>query len=109
MVTELFKPGEQVLETMSPQSVELLHAAVGISGEAGELLDLMKKMIFQNREVELDNVLNELGDIEFYLEAFRQNLEIIREHTLQANMNKLSKRYQGKYSDEAAQARADEA
>jgi hypothetical protein len=54
------------------------------------------------------NVIEELGDLEFYMEQLRQALLLSREETLAANIAKLSKRYEGlNYSDAAAQARAD--
>lgn len=56
----------------------------------------------------MENVIEELGDIEFYLEGMRQQLGITREQTLEANISKLSKRYHsGSYSDTQAQERAD--
>lgn len=82
--------------------------AVGVSGEAGELLDAIKKVAVYRKPVDRANVVEELGDLEFYMEGLRQGLGITREETLLANINKLSKRYEGlKYSDSAAQTRAD--
>lgn len=82
--------------------------AIGVSGEAGELLDAIKKVVIYNKPIDRENVVEELGDIEFYLEGLRQSLGITREETIAANINKLGKRYEGlKYSDQAAQDRAD--
>lgn len=101
MVASLFKE-------MGKPSDNIMHAAVGISGEAGELLDAVKKMWAYNKPLDRANVIEELGDIEFYLQAIRNALGLRREETLQANASKLAIRYSsGKYSDEQAQARAD--
>ena len=82
--------------------------AVGISGEAGELLDAIKKAAIYQKPVDRQNVIEELGDLEFYMEGLRQGLGITRKETIQGNIDKLSKRYEGfKYSNEAAQNRAD--
>lgn len=85
-----------------------MHAAVGIASEAGELLDAVKKSWAYRKDLDYENVIEELGDIEFYLQALRSQLCIRRKETLESNYNKLMERYpSGQYSDEAAQARAD--
>lgn len=85
-----------------------MHAILGIAGECGELVDAVKKNIIYNKELDVTNVIEELGDMEFYMEQLRQRLNITREETLQANLDKLNKRYsKGSYSDAQAQARAD--
>jgi hypothetical protein len=54
------------------------------------------------------NVVEELGDLEFYLEGVRQQLQISRDETLRANINKLNIRYRsGSYSNQHAQERTD--
>jgi NTP pyrophosphatase (non-canonical NTP hydrolase) len=83
---------------------------MGVSGESGELLDAIKKAVIYNKPLDIENVIEELGDIEFYLEGLRQGLGIDRGETLDANVKKLSVRYEaGSYSDTAAQTRADKA
>jgi NTP pyrophosphatase (non-canonical NTP hydrolase) len=108
MVAALVKDGRAIVVDMTPSKAHLLHMAVGISGEAGELLDAIKKAVIYNKPLDIENVIEELGDIEFYLEGLRQELAIMREVTIQANISKLGVRYsKGAYSDEQAQERAD--
>lgn len=108
LVTTLVKPGAKILEEMTPDDAHLNHMAMGVSGEAGELLDAIKKKTIYQKELDKENVVEELGDIEFYLEGIRQQLCITREECLHHNIMKLSKRYENlKYSNEAAQARKD--
>lgn len=108
LVAALVKPGEKVVQDLTPSTADLLHMAVGVSGEAGELLDAVKKAAIYAKPIDLENVIEELGDLEFYLEGIRQNLGISREETLVNNINKLKVRYDGlKYSNKAAQERAD--
>ena len=108
LVASLVKPGEDIIKDMTPSKAELLHMAVGVSGESGELLDAIKKSVIYNKDIDMENVVEELGDIEFFLEGLRSNLGINREQTLEANIEKLSKRYSsGKYSNDQAQQRAD--
>lgn len=108
MVATLAKDGGLILAEMNPKQMHALHMAVGISGESGELLDAVKKVAIYQKSIDMENVIEELGDLEFYMEGLRQGLGITREQTLDANIAKLAKRYEGfKYSNEAAQARAD--
>lgn len=85
----------------------LMHAAVGIAGEAGELLDAVKKTWAYGKPLDLDNVIEELGDLEFYMQAMRLHLLLTRDSIIEANILKLEKRYPTGYSDAAALARAD--
>lgn len=108
LVTSLVKPGQDIINSLNAPSAHLLHMILGLSGEVGELLDALKKAIIYQKELDLDNIVEELGDIEFYLEGLRQGLKLTREQTLTANISKLQARYsRGSYSDKQAQERAD--
>ena len=111
MVAALVKDGALILQEMTPQQADLLHMGVGVSGvsgEAGELLDAIKKHTIYGKPLDVENVIEELGDLEFYMERIRQVTGITREQTIEANIAKLGKRYSsGKYSNQQAQARAD--
>lgn len=110
MVRALAKDGATIAQEIDGQDAHLMHMAIGVSGEAGELLDAIKKKLIYRKPLDMENILEELGDIEFYLEGIRQGLGVTREDCLAANIEKLGKRYNGmKYSDQAAQDRADKA
>jgi NTP pyrophosphatase (non-canonical NTP hydrolase) len=110
MVNALAKPGEAIIESLTPSKAHLLHMAVGICGEAGELIDAVKKHVVYGKEIDIENVIEELGDIEFYMAGLRERLGIERMTTIRHNIGKLTVRYEGlKYSDKAAQDRADKA
>jgi NTP pyrophosphatase (non-canonical NTP hydrolase) len=85
----------------------ILHAAIGIAGEGGELLDSVKKTWVYDKPLDEDNLIEELGDLEFYMQALRTRLGVSRQYVLNRNMAKLNLRYPSGYSDKAAQARAD--
>lgn len=109
MVRALCKSGADIAEEITPEDAHSLRMVVGIFSESGELLDAVKKATIYRKPLDRENVIEELGDIEFYMEGLRQGLNITREETLEANIGKLGKRYEGfNYSNEAAQARADE-
>lgn len=108
MVAGLKKPGSAIIETLTAERADLLHMTVGVAGEAGELLDAIKKTVIYNKEIDRENVIEELGDLEFYMEGVRQNLGITREETIAHNIAKLGVRYQQfQYTDSQAQGRRD--
>lgn len=108
MVSSLCKPGYDILNELSPQKAFLIHMAMGLSGEAGEVLDTVKKHCIYNKDLDDSNLVEELGDLEFFMAGMRQCLGLTREDILQANIAKLSVRYAaGRYTNEQAQARAD--
>lgn len=106
-VAGLVKPGGDILDEMTPRQAEMLHMAIGVSGESGELLDAIKKYVIYQKPLDEANALEELGDVEFFLEGLRQVLNISREDAIAHNMAKLSKRYPKGYSNKAAAERAD--
>lgn len=108
MVKLLAKDGEIIKQELTENDCHNLHMCLGISGEVGELIDAVKKSIFYRKPLDRVNAVEELGDIEFYLEGLRQGLGITREETIEGNINKLAQRYEGfAYSDAAAKIRAD--
>lgn len=110
MVCALAKDGEMIRTELKASDCHNLHMCMGLSGELGELIDAIKKSIFYRKPLDRVNAVEELGDIEFYLEGLRQGLGITREETIKGNIAKLGARYAGfNYSDSAAITRADKA
>lgn len=110
LVAALAKDGETIRSEMTADNAHLIHMIMGMAGEVGELLDAVKKSVIYNKSLDMENVIEELGDIEFYMAGFRDGLEIDRDETLKANITKLKIRYDGmQYSDQSAQNRADKA
>jgi NTP pyrophosphatase (non-canonical NTP hydrolase) len=109
MVQVLAKSGADILASLTPERCEMLHMAGCIPEEAGEVFGVIKKHVYYNKPLDRQKLVEELGDLEFYIEGLRQACNITREEVLEANINKLSKRYEGfRYSDAAAQQRADQ-
>lgn len=107
-VERLIKPGSELKKSMTPEQLNALHMAVGVAGEAGELLDAVKKYAIYNKPADLENIIEELGDLEFYMQGIRNAFLLTRDQCIAANMAKLGKRYaEGTYSDRAAIARED--
>lgn len=100
-----------LLSEKTPVKIDMDHAVFGICGEAGEIADAVKKHTIYNQpfdKARRDHLVEELGDMEFYLEQLRAVCVISREECIKANIEKLHVRYNGlKYSDKAAEVRAD--
>ncbi len=110
LVAALVKPGQAIIDSLTPEKAHLWHMASCVPSEAGELFDAVKKHIIYGKDLDRKNVVEELGDLEFYLEGIRAALGITRAETTEANIEKLSVRYSGlNYSDKKAQDRADKA
>jgi NTP pyrophosphatase (non-canonical NTP hydrolase) len=87
----------------------MAHAALGIGGESGEVVDLIKKTFANGKELDIDKLTKELGDLMFYQFALMKLTGITIDQVLDANIEKLRARYPNGYSDLAAQQRKDEA
>jgi len=108
MVKALAKNGGEILQELKPSDCHNLHMCMGLAGEVGEAVDVVKKSIFYRKPLDREHMIEELGDVEFYLEGLRQGLGITREETITGNIKKLGARYEGfNYSDDAAKLRAD--
>ena len=107
MVADLSKDGGEIVNSLTPQGAHLWHMASAICGEAGELFDSIKKSVIYEQDLDMKNVVEELGDIEFYLEGLRSSLDVTRLETLAHNVLKLDTRYGQGYSNNAARERAD--
>ncbi len=108
LVAALKKPGSQIIAELTPKKASALHMAIGVSGEAGELLDAIKKWVLYGKPLDVQNVLEELGDLAFYIQGLQNDLGLTREAIIAENIKKLNKRYStGTYSNQQAQNRAD--
>lgn len=86
---------------------KLLHAAVGVAGESGELLDAIKKTWIYGKPLDRENLVEECGDALFYISVLLDNCGSSLQEAMQENIDKLNKRYPVGYTDQAAQERAD--
>ena len=76
----------------------LLTAAVGISAEGGEFMEIVKKMLFQGKPWTDDNrehLIIELGDVLWYVMQACKALEVSIDDVVAGNVEKLKKRYPG--------------
>lgn len=107
-VQNLCKSGTDILNQLQCHEAHLVHMAMGVSGEAGELLDAIKKATIYRKPLDKENVIEECGDILFFVQGILNYYCLTLDDAVEQNRAKLSKRYSaGKYSNEQAQQRAD--
>lgn len=70
-----------------------LHAIMGLADEAGELIGPMKKHIFYGKDLDKANLLEEAGDLAWFLNLLICSLGSNWDDVLSANIRKLEKRY----------------
>ena len=83
----------------------IFDAALGLSGEVGELNDLLKKWVFQEKDLEADHAKKELGDIMWYVAMMCHSFGWQLDDILQINVDKLKARYPNGFSVELANNR----
>ena len=69
------------------------HSIDGICSEAGELADAAKRVKWYGTDIDITNILEECGDILFYLDKLVRKCDSSFEEVMQMNMKKLAKRY----------------
>lgn len=109
LAADLSKPGQDILDSLTPEKCHLWHMASCVPGEAGELFDAVKKAVIYGKPLDRDNVVEEIADVRFYLAGLMNGLGITEVEITEAINAKLGKRYAAGYSDKAAQERADKA
>ena len=91
------------------ENMDLMHVALGLAGEAGEFVDAVKRHLIYAKPLDVENAAEELGDSLWFIALGAKRLGISMEDLAKQNIEKLSKRYPEKYSDELAHARLDKA
>ncbi len=75
----------------------ILNGVLGLTGEAGECADIVKKNRFQGHELDKDHLKDELGDVLWYIAETASGLGITLEEVAQYNLDKLHKRFHGNH------------
>jgi len=95
-------PENAIPQLVVPSTIDLLHSAMGLSTEAGELLDMLKKHIFYKKPLDTVNAIEELGDICWYMALGLKTLGTTFEDIMERNIKKLTARYPNKFTSEDA-------
>ncbi|NBI16365.1 nucleotide pyrophosphohydrolase [Neglecta sp. X4] len=89
---------------LSPKDV-LINSVMGLCGESGEAIDLVKKWLFTGHGFDRDALIKELGDVAWYLAEAATALGLPLEAVLQSNLDKLQKRYPKGFDSERSRNR----
>lgn len=71
--------------------------AMGLCGEAGEFTELIKKHVFHGKALDIEAAKKELGDVAWYLASACTALNLSLQEVMEANIEKLKKRYPEKF------------
>lgn len=86
--------------------IRILEGLMGLNGEAGEAIDIMKKVLFQNHGFDREHLAKELGDIAWYLAIAADAIGYDLETILKMNVDKLKARYPDGFNAEHSQNRS---
>jgi NTP pyrophosphatase (non-canonical NTP hydrolase) len=82
---------------ITDQQVVISWCVIGLTGEAGEVADLVKKGIFHQQGLDIEKLKKELGDVLWYVAALCTKLGLTMEDAMQHNIEKLRARYPAGY------------
>ncbi|MCI5547054.1 MAG: nucleoside triphosphate pyrophosphohydrolase family protein [Clostridiales bacterium] len=86
----------------------LINSVMGLCGESGEAIDIVKKWLAQGHELDRAHLAKELGDVAWYLAEAATALDIPLEDILRANLDKLKARYPEGFSAQNSIERAED-
>lgn len=87
---------------METANVRILHGVIGCGTESGELLDAVKKHLFYGQDIDHVNMIEELGDLSWYMSLLMGELGTTWEEVWKVNIVKLKKRYPNKFDRKRA-------
>lgn len=84
------------MKTLNPKLDKkdvLINGVMGLCGESGEVIDIVKKHLAQGHDLDKEKIIDELGDVAWYLAETAYSLDVDLETVLNRNIEKLKKRY----------------
>ena len=100
----------QALRTLNPaldRRDVLINGVMGLCGEAGEAIDIVKKHLAQGHELDREGLIKELGDVAWYLAETAWALDVPLEAVLQRNLDKRCARYPEGFDSERSIGRVE--
>ena len=97
------------MKTLNPKLDKkdvLINSVMGLCGESGEAIDIVKKWMAHGHELDREHFIKELGDIAWYLAEAATALDVTLEDVLQANIEKLKKRFPEGFDEVRSKERA---
>jgi NTP pyrophosphatase (non-canonical NTP hydrolase) len=91
-----------VRERIADLPPEMLHAMLGITSEAGEVADQFKRHLIYGKELDVVNLMEEMGDLFWYCAILSHHLDVSFETVMYRNIAKLRARYPDKFTKDSA-------
>ena len=107
LVRRLCKTPEELMKEITGDKLHLQHALMGLISEVGEIGTTIKKTCIYNAPLDKENILEEAGDLLFYLNQLLMECGFTIPAALRHNLRKLNKRYPSGYNDSDALIRRD--
>ena len=85
----------------------MLNGAMGLNGEAGEVIDILKKHIFQGHKLDTEHIAKELGDCLWYIAVCAKGAGYTLDEIAEMNKAKLRKRYPDGFEADKSLRRAE--
>ncbi|GER89584.1 MazG family protein [Dictyobacter vulcani] len=79
--------------SIEDQRERLILSALGIAGESGEIVDLLKKVLYHSHDLDTNDLCKELGDLLWYMTVLSESVGLTLDDIMQANVAKLRQRY----------------
>ena len=92
-VNEYQKAAMATLNPALDKTDVLINSVMGLCGESGEAIDIVKKWLMQGHELDKEHLVRELGDVAWYLAEAATALDIPLEAVFQGNLDKLRQRF----------------
>lgn len=83
----------------------MVNGVMGLAGESGECVDLVKKMLFQGHPLNHEHLAKELGDVAWYLAVTSHAIGYTLDEVFQMNVDKLKARYPDGFSEDRSRNR----
>ena len=99
---------ELAMRTLNPALSKkdvLINGVMGLCGESGEAIDIVKKHLAQGHELDRDSLIKELGDVAWYLAETAYALDVSLEDVMKMNIEKLAARYPQGFDQERSVSR----
>jgi NTP pyrophosphatase (non-canonical NTP hydrolase) len=87
------------------KTLRILHAAMGICTESGELMDEVKKHILYGKDIDDTNLMEETGDLFWYAALLADAVGFTFEQSFEKNIEKLKARYPNRFNEKDAMVR----
>ena len=101
-VNEYQKSAMKTLNPMLDKKDVLINSVMGLCGESGEAIDIVKKWLMQGHDLDKEHLIKELGDIAWYLAEAATALDVPLETVFQGNLDKLRRRFPNGFDTQAS-------